>query len=90
LQDYNVVVWKKDAEIFLATHLEVKFDFSNGKTLNHKVIQNQHANTLVKENIIQLTHCVCKMALQCQKIARKVAKNTYEAKPPSTKMLLSH
>jgi len=27
LQDYNVLVLKKDAEIFLATHLEVKFDF---------------------------------------------------------------
>jgi len=27
LKDYNVLVLKKDAEIFLKTHLEVKFDF---------------------------------------------------------------
>jgi len=27
LQDYNVLVLKKDAEIFLETHLEVNFDF---------------------------------------------------------------
>jgi len=27
LEDYNVLVLKKDAEIFLKTHLEVKFDF---------------------------------------------------------------
>jgi len=27
LQDYNVLVLKKDAEIFLETHVEVKFDF---------------------------------------------------------------
>jgi len=26
LQDYNVLVLKKAAEIFLETHLEVKFD----------------------------------------------------------------
>jgi len=54
------------------------------------VIQNQHTNTLVKENIVQLTHCVCKMALKCQKIAKKVAKNTSMAEPPSTKMILYH
>ncbi len=44
----------------------------------------------MKKNIVQLTHCVYKMALKCQKIARKVAKNTSKIEPPSTKMPLSH
>jgi len=57
--------------------------------MNCKELQDLHTNTLVKENIIRLTHGVCKMALKCQKIARKVAENTSKAKPP-TKMLLSH
>jgi len=29
LQNYNVLVLKKDAKIFLETHLEVKFDLWN-------------------------------------------------------------
>jgi len=53
------------------------------------VIQNQHTKALVKENIIQLTHCVCKMALKCQQIAKKVAKNSSNVEPPSTKMLFN-
>jgi len=68
---------KKDAEIFLATHLEVNFDFqnySNEKKFNYKEIQTQHTKIIEKENIIQLTHYVYIMALKCQKIARKVAK----------------
>jgi len=56
------------------------------KKLSHKVIQNQHTNTLVKENIIQLTHCIrCKIVLKCQRITKKVAKNTSMAKPLSIK-----
>jgi len=42
---------------------------------------------LVKENIIQLTQCVYKMPLKCQKIARI---NTFEVEPPSTKMIPNH
>jgi len=42
-----------------------------------------------ERNIIQLIHYVCKMALKCQKIARKVAKNSYEVQPLA-KMLLNH
>jgi len=85
-------VLKKGVGICAQTHLEVKFyfeTFSNEKTLSYEVIQNWCTNTLVKENIIQLTHYVCKV-LKCQKIAKKVAKNTYMSKPPSTKMLLNH
>jgi len=62
LQDYNLLVLKKDDTIFLATHLEVKIDF-----LTYEELQNQHEKTLVRENIIQLTHFVYKMALKCQK-----------------------
>jgi len=79
-------------EIFLATHLEVKFDFetySNKQNLDHKVLQKQHTNTLVKENIIQMTCYVCKMVFKCQKIAKQAAKNTSKTKHP-TKMLLIH
>jgi len=47
-------------------------------------------NSIVKENIIQLTHCIYKMALKCQKIVKEVAKNTSMVEPPSTRMLLSH
>jgi len=47
------------------------------KTLNYKVLQIQHTNKLVKENIIQLTNCVCKMALKCQKIAKKWLQKTH-------------
>jgi len=36
---------------------------------------------------MELTHCVCKMALECQKIVEKVAKDTFQVKPPSTKTL---
>jgi len=57
------------------------------KELNYKVLQNQHTSTLAKKNIIQLTHCVYKMTLKCQKI---VAKNTPMGEPPFAKMLLSH
>jgi len=59
LQDHNILQLKKDAEIFLETHLEANFDFltySNEKTSSYKVLQNHHINTLVKENIIQLPH----------------------------------
>jgi len=52
LKDCNVLVLKKDAEIFLKTPLEVKFDFqtySNEKTSNYKVIQNQKTNTSVEK-----------------------------------------
>jgi len=48
LQDYNVLVWTKDAKIFLQTHLEVKF-VSKPLQMNFKVIQNQHTNTLAKK-----------------------------------------
>jgi len=54
------------------------------------MLQNEYTITLLKENIIQSTHGVWKMALKCQKLVRKVAKNTSKAKPPSTNMLLSH
>jgi len=90
LQDYNVLVLKNDAEIFVETHLEANFDFqtySNEKIPYNKVLQNQHTNTLTKENIIQLPHSIYKMDLKCQKI---VAKNLSLAELPSTKMLLSH
>jgi len=60
------------------------------KISNYKVLQNQHINTLVKQNIVELTHCVYKITLKCQKIARKVAKNTSKAEPPSSKMLFGH
>jgi len=39
--------------------------------------------------IIELTHYFCKMALKCQKIARKFEKKTFEVELPPTKMLLS-
>jgi len=81
LEDYNVLVLKKDIEIFLKTHLEVKFDFytySNEKILNYKVINIQHVNTLVKKNIIQLTHCVRKIVLKRQKTVKNLAKNHIE------------
>jgi len=45
------------------------------KKINCKVIQNHHIHTLVKENIIQLTHSVSKIVLKCQKRVKKVAKN---------------
>jgi len=54
-----------------------------------KVLQNYHTNTLVKENIIQLIHHVCKLALKYQKIVRKVGKSTSKVEPP-TKMLLKN
>jgi len=53
------------------------------------VLQNQHTNTVVQENIIELTLCAYKMALKCQNIAKKVAKITSKVEPPSTKMLLN-
>ena len=50
LQDHSVLVLKKDAEIFLATQLEVKFVFKitqMKKLSTIKVVQNHHINTLV-------------------------------------------
>jgi len=44
------------------------------KNLSYKVIQNCQKNTLVKENIIQLTHCVCRIVLKCQKKKKKSSK----------------
>jgi len=43
LEDYNVLVLKKDAVVFPKTHLKVNFDFetySNDKNLNYRMIQN--------------------------------------------------
>jgi len=80
LQDYNVLVLKKDVEIFLATNLEVKFNFytySNEKTLNYKMIQNQCTNTLEKENIIELTYCISKMNFKCKLNSKKKLQKTH-------------
>jgi len=41
------------------------------------VIQNQHTQTLMKENIIQLTCCVCKMTLKHQKNCKKSCKKAH-------------
>jgi len=72
----------------------VKFDFSKPTQMKKletiKWFKTKHRNTLVKENIIQMTHCVCKMALKCQKIARKVTRNTIVAEPPTRMMHISH
>jgi len=45
---------------------------------------------IVEKNVIQLTHCICKIVLKCQKTTKKVAKKPSMVEPPSTKMLLSH
>jgi len=79
LQDYNVLVRKKDAEIFLETHLEVKFNFqtsSNEKIINYKVIQNQHTNTLV--NFFYLIGSLClQNGFQMSKNSKKSCKKTH-------------
>jgi len=46
------------------------------KTLNYEVIQNQHTNLLVKENIIELTHCV-QNGLEMLKNSKKSCKKTH-------------
>jgi len=94
LQDYNVLVLEKDAKNFPSNTLGGKIEFLNllkWKTLNYKVLQNQHINTLVQENIIPLTLCICKMALKCQNIAKKKLQEmaSLSLKLPSTKMLWS-
>jgi len=79
LQDYNVLVLKRGAENFLEAHLKVKLIYkpTQLKNLNYKVIQNQYTNTLVKENIIQLTPCVFKMAFKMPKNNNKKLQRTH-------------
>jgi len=60
------------------------------KKINHKMIQNQHTNILVKEIINWLIHCICKFLLKCQKTTKIVLKNTSMSPLPFTKMLLGH
>jgi len=50
------------------------------------MIQNHHSNTSVKENIIQMARCVCKISLKCQ-IAKTLQK-TSKVEPFFTRILL--
>jgi len=79
LQDYNIFVLKKNAQLFLAIHLEVKIN-SQPTQMKKFYIMKRFKTTVQTywwKNIIQMIHWVCKMTLRCQKVAKKSSKKTY-------------
>jgi len=86
-------VLKMDAEIFPKNTFGGEVLFLN--LLKWKNFTLQKDSKLAYKHIgekkfIWLNQCVYKTALKCQKLGRKIAKNTSKPEPPSTWMLLSH